>query len=450
MDCRRIQHMITQLEDKIGGRNKLDQETKNFKEFINNASLIDQQFYNGKYTWSNRRTGKHHIASKLDRFLVSDNWIRIGRDITTAILPHSGSDHWPISLQWQRPSNVTGRPFWFEGFWLTHPNFRDFSHSTWKAFTPPEGSKMYQFQQKIKNLKYHLKRHTEATVEEEQSIHTQLEERRKQEEILWKQKSRIRWLKEGERNTKFFHRTTVQRRTHNNIPFLQKQDGTRIEQHEEIEKEFLTHFKEVHQEQNTDRGPAIDKIIQHVPKLITGEHNELLLKPISTQEVDSAMSQLKEGKDPGPDGFTTTFFHSFWDMIKTEVWEVVEESRALHWLLPSLNSTFLALIPKEEESIALDKFRPIPLCNVIYKVISKVIANRLKALLPMLISPEQSGYVEGRQILDGIILTHEIIHSLKQTRQPGMIPKLDLSKAGHTFKKCSLLLASPTCGFDGL
>jgi len=107
----------------------------------------------------------------------------------------------------------------------------------------------------------------------------------------------------------------------------------------------------------------------------------------------------------------------------------VEESRTLHWLLPSLNSTFLALIPKEEKSVAPDKFRPISLCNVIYKVISKVIANRLKPLLPMLISPEQSGYVEGRQILDGIILTHEIIHSLKQNKQPGMILKLDLSKA---------------------
>lgn len=108
---------------------------------------------------------------------------------------------------------------------------------------------------------------------------------------------------------------------------------------------------------------------------------------------------------------------------------MVEESRTLHWLLPSLNSTFIALIPKEENTSSLDKFCPIALCNVIYKVISKVIANRLKPLLPLLISLEQSGYVEGRQILDGIILTHEIIHSLKHSKQVGMILKIDLSKA---------------------
>lgn len=122
-------------------------------------------------------------------------------------------------------------------------------------------------------------------------------------------------------------------------------------------------------------------------------------------------------------------FHTFWDLIKEEVWQVVEESRFFHWLLPSLNSTFIALIPKEENISTPDKFRPIALCNVIYKVISKVIANRLKLLLPLLISPEQAGYVERRQILDGIILMHEIIHSLKHSKQAGMILKIDLSKA---------------------
>lgn len=112
-----------------------------------------------------------------------------------------------------------------------------------------------------------------------------------------------------------------------------------------------------------------------------------------------------------------------------EVWQIVEESRALRWLLPSLNSTFITLIPKEEDSITPDKFRPISLCNVIYKVISKVISNRLKPLLPLLISSEQSGYVEGRQIMDGILLTHEIIHSVKHSKQVGMLLKLHLSKA---------------------
>eukprot|EP00253_Pinus_taeda_P013477 PITA_13477 len=86
-------------------------------------------------------------------------------------------------------------------------------------------------------------------------------------------------------------------------------------------------------------------------------------------------------------------------------------------MLPSLNATFIALIPKEENNQSPEKSRPIALSNVLYKILSKVIATCLKPLLPLLISPKKSGYVEGRQITNGIILTHEIIHSLKQTKK---------------------------------
>lgn len=98
-------------------------------------------------------------------------------------------------------------------------------------------------------------------------------------------------------------------------------------------------------------------------------------------------------------------------------------------MFPGFNATFIVVIPKGEESNTPDKYRPISLCNTIYKITSKVIATRLKPLLPIIISLEQSGYVEGRQITDGIILTHEIIHSLTRTNKPGMMLKLDLSKA---------------------
>eukprot|EP00253_Pinus_taeda_P028735 PITA_28735 len=453
-------NMITRIEEKTGGRTRLEPEAESFKDFIRLASLMDLPFCNGTFTWSNRRGGKHQISSKLDRFLISDNAVHMGGDFTTEILAHSGSDHWPIALQWQRPGDTTRRPFCFEAFWLTHPAFKDFVKTIWASFIPSEGSKMYQLQQKLWFLKSHLKRwnretfgnifeeqqklnnelkelhqkiittgHTDATLEQEQHLSDQLEDRRKQEEIYWQQKSRVRWLREGERNTKFFHNTTVQRRMHNNIPFLQNQQGARVEEHKEIEQTLLNHFQQVHRESAGDRQREIEKITSNIPKLVTEEQNELLMRPVQPQEVDEAMAQLKEGKAPGPDGFTTTFFHAFWDMTKKEVWEIVEESRAKRWILPSLNSTFIALIPTEENSMTPDKFRPIALCNVIYKVISKVAANRLKPLLPMLVSPEQSGYVEGRQIMDGIILSNEIIHSLKHNKQAGMLLKLDLSKA---------------------
>lgn len=100
-------------------------------------------------------------------------------------------------------------------------------------------------------------------------------------------------------------------------------------------------------------------------------------------------------------------------MIKNKVHALVEEYHIKDSILKLLNTTFLTPIPKTEGVDYPNKFRPIALCNIIYKIISKVLANIIKSILPLLISPHQLGYVEGRKILYNIILMQEVIHSLK-------------------------------------
>ena len=107
----------------------------------------------------------------------------------------------------------------------------------------------------------------------------------------------------------------------------------------------------------------------------------------------------------------------------------MEESRWTGNIQRAFNATFLSLIPKEHGADTPGNFRPISLCNVVLKIIMKVIANHLKPLMPGLVSQEQSVFLEGRQILDGIILTQEMIHSLKQTKIQGTLIKVDLAKA---------------------
>jgi hypothetical protein len=119
------------------------------------------------------------------------------------------------------------------------------------------------------------------------------------------------------------------------------------------------------------------------------------MRPIMQDEVDQAIKEMPSGKAPGPDGFTMDFFHYCWSMVREEVCALVEESRTSKKVLSSLNATFLTLIPKEECVTNPKQFRSIALCNVIYKIITKVIALRLKPILPCIISKEQSGYVEG-------------------------------------------------------
>jgi len=142
---------------------------------------------------------------------------------------------------------------------------------------------------------------------------------------------------------------------------------------------------------------------------------------------------MEKGKAPGLDGFTIDFFKNCWDLVKEEIWDVAEKSRRTGRILKAFNATFFTLIPKEKGADMPGKFRPISLCNVILKIITKVMANYLKPLMSGIISPEQTRLVKGRQILDGIILTHEMIHSLKQTKSPGMLIKVDLVKAYDKF-----------------
>ena len=97
---------------------------------------------------------------------------------------------------------------------------------------------------------------------------------------------------------------------------------------------------------------------------------------------------MPSGKAPGPYGFTLEFFKAYWEIIKHDVYKVVEDSRRSSSILKSLNATMITLIPKENEAKTLDRYKPIALCNVIYKIISKVIENRLKPLLPSLILQE--------------------------------------------------------------
>jgi len=107
-------NMTASTEEKQGGSSRANSDGNLLKNFINNNWLIDIPTSNGLFTWTNKREGLQQIASRLDRFLISDNATHVGGEFTASILPFSGSDHWPIELEWNRPGNHLKRPFRFE------------------------------------------------------------------------------------------------------------------------------------------------------------------------------------------------------------------------------------------------------------------------------------------------------------------------------------------------
>lgn len=141
-------------------------------------------------------------------------------------------------------------------------------------------------------------------------------------------------------------------------------------------------------------------------------------------------------KAPGPDGFQVLFYQKHWDLVAPNVYHLVLSTLEGKGLPNNLNDTFLVLIPKIDHPEVPAHFRPIGLCNVIYKIITKTIVNRIKPLLPQITSSTQTSFVPGRQITDNIVIVQEVLHTMKRKHgaKSYMALKIDFKKAYDRLK----------------
>lgn len=249
------------------------------------------------------------------------------------------------------------------------------------------------------------------------------------EEIFRKQKSRESWLKEGDSNTKFFHNTTNYKRSINRIVKIKTPEGCITEDPDQIATVIINFYKSLLNNIEAVDLNAQNDMLKAKPKLITESDNKIMNNKLSLEEVKTAVFQLHPDKAPRPDGFQAGFFQKCWHFVGEEIWQAVEATKNSSSLLNEINNTFFTLILKKNDSADLGDFRPISLCNTIYKILSKCLANRLKTFLPTIISEEQTGFVANRSILDGIIIPQEIVHTTQLTKEPSMLMKIDIQKA---------------------
>ncbi|KAK1663577.1 hypothetical protein QYE76_051736 [Lolium multiflorum] len=179
-------------------------------------------------------------------------------------------------------------------------------------------------------------------------------------------------------------------------------------------------------------GTRGEELMGHIDPRVTQPMNELLCKEFTAKEVVEALDSIGDLKAPGPDGMPSIFYKKFWGTVGEKVTQEVLNVLNGGPMPESWNETCVVLIPKVKDPESMTDLRPISLCNVVYKLVSKVLANRLKKILPELISPNQSAFVPGRLITDNILLAYECTHLMKNKRsglEGYAAVKLDMSKA---------------------
>jgi hypothetical protein len=156
---------------------------------------------------------------------------------------------------------------------------------------------------------------------------------------------------------------------------------------------------------------------------------ENLIRPFTMEEVERALKEMRTETTPGPDGFPIVFYKKFWRVIKWWVIQMLEDFYYGKLNLSRLNYGIIVLIPKIKEVVNVKQFRPICLLNVFYKFFTKVLASRLTGVADDIISENQTTFITGRNILEGVLILHEVIHELSSKSQNGIILKLDFEKA---------------------
>eukprot|EP00253_Pinus_taeda_P029738 PITA_29738 len=441
-------NLILHANEKRGGIFAPDPFRGHLETIIQDYELVDIIPKNRKYTWSNRYTN---------------------------ILNTSASDHYPITLTLETHYPLGPIPFKYNPLWNRIPAAREIVKETWSQHV--EGSPCFIWETKLKRTKKALKdwakesyqepeetkkkvknelEDVQARIEEhglsqqnkeqENALYAQLTHINREEEIKWRIKSRQLWLQGGDKNTTYFHKHATARKLRNNVNTILDIEGNRHSTQEAIRNAATKHYRDLLTE--VKGAEDYSDLLQHLPKGVTKEMNDNLSKQIEEEEIKGAIWSLHPDKAPEPDGFPICFYREFWTLIKKDLTKMIRWVQRKGKLGGYTNSTFLSLIPKENWPSSFSRFRPISFCNSSYKILTKILATRLKPLLPSLISENQGGFLPNRHITDSILLVQEAIHSSLSRKEKGFVLKLDLENVFNRVRHSFLIVVLNKMGFE--
>ncbi|GJT17383.1 putative RNA-directed DNA polymerase, eukaryota, reverse transcriptase zinc-binding domain protein [Tanacetum coccineum] len=422
-----------------------------FNSFIVDSGLVEINLGGCHYTWCHKSAKK---MSKLDRFLVSENLLNTSPHITAVSLDRFLSDHRPILLR-ERYVDYGPTPFNFFHYWLDMEGFNKVVEDAWNSYSGKEYNAMRYLMGKFKHLKrkiqeWNVLNKAGANRDKAQYIRDLVDidgiidcgKRReddviKRAEIINKiqkidelnskelaQKIKIKWAIEGDENSSFFHGMLNKKRTNTSIRGVMV-DGIWVDDPHKVKNEFMEHFST----RFCNPGNKGASIQMEFPKKISDTQLREIESEVTNEEIKKAVWDCGTEKAPGPDGFTFGFYRHYWYLIHNDVYAAVRYFFMNIDIPKGCNSSFIALIPKSSNANLVKDFRPISLIGSLYKIIAKILANRLVGVLDNIVSEVQSAFIADRQILDGPFILNEVLQWCKTKAKQAMIFKVDFEKA---------------------
>ncbi|XP_058775611.1 uncharacterized protein LOC131649884 [Vicia villosa] len=401
-----------------------------FSNWSNGNNLLDIPSKGNYFTWSNGKVGRDFIQRRLDRSFCNQLWISSATIMNVSTLNRLKSDHFPLLLEFSFSHVQHISNFRFLGMWILHDSCEALVKKVWST-------------------QEQLVIHSDSSVLKNQELTAQknLEKLLIMEESFWKDNAKIKWHLEGDRNTSYFHKCAKIRQAKNTITHIRTNDGM-LHDPDAMAAHAVNYFTNLFcfaGDQINDFS-MVDEVI---PDLVNADMNRFLTSIPSEEEIKNAVFKLNKDGAPGPDGFGGIFYHTYWSIIKKEVIDAVIQFFKTGWILPKYNSNNIILLPKHKEADTMESFRTIALANFKFKILSKILSDRLATLMPSLISVEQRGFIKGRCIKDCICTASEAINHLHNKAFGGnMALKVDITKAFDTINWNFLLHVLRSYGFN--